>query len=271
MNRVRQILKFLQNRASKVETRIRFVFSTILLTILMAIATFFTFEYALIFLSVFLLLNYLLCYFALLEGIEDIEWFTLFLMPLALTIAFYLFYFLFPVRWLTRLPFIVMYGISTYAVLLCANIFNVGVEKSIQLYRAAFSVNFLYQMVISFLLFNALLSFKMNFFLNALLVGVIGFLLSFQLIWSVKLELKVERATLIFSLLIALILAEVALLGSFMPLKSTIFALFLTSSYYSLSGLIHSFLDQRLFKETIREYVVVWIAVIVITILSLRW
>src|SRR3990170_2589378 len=112
-----------------------------------------------------------------------------------LTLSFYLFYFLFPVRWLTRLPFIVLYGISIYAVLLCSNIFNVGVEKSIQLYRAAFSINFFYQAVVFFLFNNALFSFKLHFIFNSLLVFLTAFLLGFQFIWTVKLDLRVEKKT----------------------------------------------------------------------------
>jgi len=79
-------------------------------------------------------------------------------MPIVLSIAFYMFYFLFPVRWITRIPFIALYAIAIYATLLCSNIFSIGVEKSLQLYRAAFSINFLFQMFASFP------SFKYDFF-----------------------------------------------------------------------------------------------------------
>ena len=192
-------------------------------------------------------------------------------MPVILSISFYLFYFLFPVRWLTRLPLVVLYTISVYAVFLSANIFNVGVEKSLQLYRAAFSINFFYQTVVMFLFTNALFSFKFNFIINASTVFLITFLLGFQLIWSVKLDLKIERIIILLAFLIALIIGQLTLVGSFVPIKPTILALFLSSSYYSISGLIYNHLDQRLFKETLKEFISVWIIVFVITFLSLRW
>ncbi|OGK13076.1 hypothetical protein A3B40_01060 [Candidatus Roizmanbacteria bacterium RIFCSPLOWO2_01_FULL_37_16] len=266
-----KIFKFLQNKALQIEKRFRFVISALLLSLLMLISTFFLFEKSGIFIIIFFLSCFILTYFSLLEGIENIEWFTHFFMPVVLTISFYLFYFLFPVRWLTRLPFIFLYAVSIYAVLLCSNIFNVGVEKSLQLYRAAFSINFFYQTVVSFLIYNTLFSFKLNFIFNFIVIMIITFLLSLQLIWTVKLDLPLNKNTLLFSLLTALILAQLALLGSFVPLKSTILSLFLTSSYYCLSGLIYNFLDERLFKETIREYVFVWITVLLITILSISW
>ena len=268
---MRKFKEYLQNKALGIEKRFRFVISTVILGSIMLLSTFFLFDKALIFILIFFVTSYLLSYFSLLEGIEGIELFTLFLMPILLTISFYLVYFLFPVRWLTRLPFMALYVVSFYAVLLCSNIFNVGVEKSLQLYRAAFSINFFYQAVVTFLFYNSLFSFKLYFIFNALVVFLISYLLSFQLLWSVKLELKYDKRIILQSILIAMLMAELALLGSFVPIKSTILALFLASSYYSLSGLIYNYIDQRLFKETVREYVSVWLIVLFITVLSLGW
>lgn len=268
---MKRLIDLFEKKALRIEKRFRFVISALILSFLLLTSTFFLFEKAILFIGLFIVFSYFLTYFSLLEGIEDIEWLALFLMPIILTVSFYLFYFLFPVRWLTRLPFILLYGVSIYAVLLCSNIFNVGVEKSLQLYRAAFSINFFYQMVIVFLFNNALFSFKLHFILNSLLVFVMGFLLGFQLIWTLKLDLRIEKSTILYGFLIALVLGELALVGSFVPLKSTILALFLASSYYSLSGLTYNYLDQRLFKETVREFVTVWVVVFAITLLSLRW
>ncbi|OGK09803.1 hypothetical protein A2767_03460 [Candidatus Roizmanbacteria bacterium RIFCSPHIGHO2_01_FULL_35_10] len=263
--------EFLQKKALRVEKRFRFVISTMIMGLAVLFSTLLLFDKAVIFLLIFFVFGYLTTYFSLLEGIEGIEWLTLFIMPIILTVSFYLFYFLFPVRWLTRLPFMILYGISLYAVLLCSNIFNVGVEKSLQLYRAAFSINFFYQAIISFLFYNALFSFRFYFIFNALAVLITASLLAFQLVWSVKLDLKVDRKTVIYSLLIGLVMGELVLIGSFVPVKPTVLALFLASSYYSLSGLIYSHLDQRLFKETVREYVSVWLIVLLITFLSISW
>ena len=271
MRQLRNLIELLQKKFLGIEKRFRFVISALVLTLFMLTSTFFLFDKAIVFIVLFFVFGYFFTYFSLLEGIERVEWVTLFLMPVILTVSFYLFYFLFPVRWLTRLPFIMLYGISIYAILLCANIFNVGVEKSLQLYRAAFSINFFYQIIVSFLFYNALFSFKLNFIFNSLLVFTMAFLLAFQLIWSVELDLRVEKISVLYGLLIALVLGEMALVGSFVPLKSTIFALFLASSYYSLSGLIYNYLDQRLFKEIVREFIIVWVMVFSITLLSLRW
>jgi len=263
--------KQIKKRAIKIEKRLRLAISVVLLTFLMLFSTFFYFDKALFFIFAFLLITYFLTYFSLIEKIEKISWLTLFLMPVLLTISFYLFYFLFPSRWLTRLPFLFAYGISIYAVLLCSNIFNVGVEKSLQLYRAAFSINFFYQTLISFLIFNIIFSLKEIFYINLILVGGVVYLLSFQLFWTIKLDKKPEREVFDFAFLTALILAEVSVLVSFIPLPSTSVSLFLTGTFYSIAGIFYNYFDKKLFKETIREYVFVWIFIFLITLLSISW
>jgi len=263
--------KQIKKRAIKIEKRLRLAISVVLLTFLMLFSTFFYFDKALFFIFAFLLITYFLTYFSLIEKIEKISWLTLFLMPVLLTISFYLFYFLFPSRWLTRLPFLFAYGISIYAVLLCSNIFNVGVEKSLQLYRAAFSINFFYQTLVSFLIFNIIFSLKEIFYINLILVGGVVYLLSFQLFWTIKLDKKPEREVFDFAFLTALILAEVSVLISFIPLPSTSVSLFLTGTFYSIAGIFYNYLDKKLFKETIREYVFVWIFIFLITLLSISW
>jgi len=241
------------------------------LTALMIISTFFPFSSSLIFIPLLFIIAYALTYFSLLEGIERIGLFGLFLMPVAVTIAFYVFYFLFPARWITRLPFIGLYAISIYAMLLCANIFNVGVEKNLQLYRAAFSINFFYHALSIFFFFNLLFSFQQIFLMNAVFVGTVSFILSLHLFWTIKLNKHLEKENKLFAFLISLLLVELTIVISFLPLKIPIYSLFLTASYYSFCGLCYNYLDQRLFKETIREYLIVLIFVSIITLLSLSW
>lgn len=271
MFRLKAIRHFFEKRAIKIDKRLRLVISVLVLGLLMLFSTFFNFDKAPIFLLIFVFTSYFLSYFSLLEGIKKIGWFGLFLMPLLITVFFYLFYFLFPGRWLTRLPFIFIYEVSIYAVLLCANIFNVGVEKNLQLYRAAYSINFFYQAVASFLFYNVLFSFKYNFLINVVGAGIFTFLLSLQLFWAIKLDKYLEKEILFYSLFVALLLAEIGLLISFIPMKVSVYSLFMTACYYSLTGVISHYIDQKLFKETIREYVSVFIFVIAITLLSLSW
>ncbi|MEK7178029.1 MAG: hypothetical protein AAB705_04340, partial [Patescibacteria group bacterium] len=123
MFNIKALRQFIEKKAIKIDKRVRLVISVLTLGLLMLFSTFFTFDKVFYFVPVFLIFTYLLSYFSLLEDIKNVGWFGLFLMPELITIFFYLFYFLFPGRWLTRLPFIFIYEVSIYAVLLCANIF----------------------------------------------------------------------------------------------------------------------------------------------------
>jgi len=255
----------------KIEKRIRMLIATGIITAIMLISTFFFFDKSIYVLPILLLVTVFCTYFSLLEGIEKIEWFTLFIMPVLAVTALYFFYFLFPVRWLTRLPFIIFFGISVYANLLVSNIFNVGVEKSLQLYRAAFSVNYFYQTLLLFIISNLIFSLKFSFFTNGLLFfGVVG-ILAIQLLWSIKLDQHIEKRVLRYSLLVGWVIVQASILISFVPLQSTISALVLSSGYYAIGGLVYLYLDSRLFKEIIREYVFVLIFILCVVLLSISW
>jgi hypothetical protein len=262
---------FLYNLAIRLPKRLRFVISSVAMTGIMLLTTFFDFNLLWIFLPVLVLSIYFFTYFSILEGVEKIEWIVLFVMPLFFTIFTYFFYFLFPVRWLTRVPLIVMYGFSLYAILLTSNIFNVGVEKNIQLYRAAFSVNFLFQTLIVFLAIQVVTSFRQTFLINGLAAFGLLFPLAMQLLWSVKPQIRIERIQVQLAALIAFLMMQAAVVLSFIPLKSTIYALCITATYYSVAGLMYHYVDDKLFKQTVREYVFVIAFVCVIALLTLQW
>lgn len=252
--------------------RIRVVVCTGFMTLSLLVSTFFPFsEWWWLFVIVLGIIAYITTYIAVFEGIDGVEWYMLFVMPIVLTVAMYLFYSLLPVRWLTRLPFLILYALTYYGVLLTSNIINIGVEKSLQLYRAAFSVNFLLQVFIMFLLSQVLLSFKLNFILNFIFILISSLILSLQLFWSLHPESNFNSRLLIFSNSAALLLAEAAILLSFIPLKTNVQALILTATFYSLNGIIYHYLDNRLFKNVVREYAFVAIFVFFIAILTLNW
>lgn len=267
----KELRKRFQKRAVRIDKRVRFVISALALGAVMIFSTFFYFDKSFLFIPLLIILTYFFTFFSLAEGIEKTGWFGLFVMPVAVSVSFYLFYFLFPGRWLTRIPFIFFYEISIYATIVCSNIFNVGVEKNLGLYRAAFSVNFLYQAIVSFLFFNLIFALKSGFLFNGLISGVIGLVLGLNLFWTIRLKRHLESEVRNYAFLTGLVLMELGVLASFLPLQTPVYALFLTGGYYSLAGLIYNYIDEKLFRETIREYLVVFGFVILITYLSLSW
>lgn len=254
-----------------IEKRVRFVISAVVMSFLFLISTFFFFDKAVIFIPILAISAYICTFFAVFEGIEKNEWFMLFILPVLLTVASYLFYFLFPVRWLTRIPFVLVYGVSIYAVMLSSNIFNVGVERNLQLYRAGFSVNYFLQTIVFFLFANVIVSFHWGFLANAFIFAALAFVFSLQLYWSIRLDLHISREVFHYALLTALAVGEVGILLSLMPIQTSIFALTVSVAYYCTAGLAHLYIDERLFKHSLREYTIILVVIGIIVLLSLAW
>lgn len=267
-----KILKsILFKKFHKVSKRYRLLISVFLLSLTMLFSSFYFFDKAYFFVPFFILLSFLAVYFVILDDIYPIGYFGFFYMPILLSIIFYLFYFLFPGRWLTRFPFILFYGISFYANLLISNIFYIGVEKNLALYRAAFSVNFFYQNILSFFFFNILFSFKKGPIFNMILSAIFIFLLSLHLFWSIHLKKHFQEKIIKFSALMALVFFETSFVLSIIPIRSTVASLFMTALYYSLGGIFYHYLDKKLYSEVIREYLIVFIFVFIISFLTLGW
>ncbi|MEO6508338.1 MAG: hypothetical protein ABIO02_00130 [Patescibacteria group bacterium] len=272
MKLLRLFKKYFEPFFLSINKRVRFVFSVLAIGATLLLSSFFYFDTFFIFLPILILGAYFCTYFSILEGIEKKEWIMLFIMPVVLTVSFYLFYFLFfPVRWITRIPFLLIYSFSLYAILLTSNIFNVGVERSLQLYRAAFAINYFFHTVVLFLLFSILFLFKQIFFINAFAAFLIVFPLALQLLWSVKPKVSIDKKVVDYSLFTALCIAELAMIVSFVPLQAPIMALLLTACYYCISGLIYHYIDEKLYTPTIREYLVVIIIVTMIALLTIKW
>lgn len=256
---------------SRIKKRRRFILSTIFATIAVTTATFFGFQNIIFVIPCLIFVVYFLTFFSILEDITEKEWLMLFLHPVLFTVALYLFYFFLPARWLTRLPFAILYSISFYAIILSQNIFNVGVDKSLQLFRAAFSVNFLFLTISTFMGFSLLMSFHQYFFIN----GVVSFLIVFpavlQFLWSVNPTSHIELDVVKYALFVSIIVGEAATILSFVPINPAMFALFLTALFYSLSGLFQAHLQKRLFREVVREYAFVLMFISGIVLLSLQW
>ncbi|PIZ64590.1 hypothetical protein CO051_05765 [Candidatus Roizmanbacteria bacterium CG_4_9_14_0_2_um_filter_39_13] len=255
-----------------VPKRIRIIAMTLVMLLVLAIATFFPFNTSwMYFVPILIVFAYLTTYIAIFDGIDGIELFMLFIMPVLFVLALYVFYSLLPVRWLTRIPFLALFSLGYYAMLLSANIFNIGVEKSIQLYRAAFSVNYISQTLIIFISAIVILSFRLNFIVTSFFLGGVMFVASLQCLWTVNLNERIEGELLKYSAASSLILIELMILLSFVPLEINVYALIVTTTYYSVLGIVTNYVGNRLFKTVAREYIFVLIFVCVIGLMTLQW
>ena len=193
------------------------------------------------------------------------------ILPALFTLGVGIFWFLLPSNIYTLIPIVIFYGIGTYVLLLTINIFTVSAVRTIALLRAAKGVGFVLSLVTSFLVFDAILSLRVEVYVLALLVFIFSFLLYLQGFWTVLLEKSLSKDIVTLSLCCSLVTAEVGAALFFWPVTVTVGSLFLTVSFYVLLGLGQAKLDQRLFSSVVREHLTVGALVLMAMFFATHW
>ena len=214
---------------------------------------------------------YLLSLWALWEGINPRKAAILLILPTLFTLAVASFYFLLPIRWLTRLPVAIIFGLSFYLLLLSQNVFNVAAIRTIPLYRASTTASFLFTLITAFFLFNVIHALNLFFSWNGLLIGLLSFPLILQTIWQVDMEDKIKTEVLVMSLILSLVMGEVALSFSFWPMMTTMWSLGLATLMYVLLGILTHSLRGRLNKRVVWEYLGIGGGVFLVAFLTTSW
>lgn len=209
------------------------------------------------------LLAYALSIWALWEGLTRTKAILLMILPVTFTLAVASYYFLLPIRWLTRVPVALLFGLSFYTLLLAQNVFNVASIRTIPLYRAASTAAFVLTLVTASLLFNVLFSFQWPFWQNGVAVIAISFPLILQVIWSIEME-GLTSVEVMYSFVISLIMAELAIVFSFWPVSNAIASVLLTTTLYTGLGITTDMLRDRLNSNIIRGYL--WAGAVVFVI-----
>jgi hypothetical protein len=182
-----------------------------------------------------------------------------FILPFFYTLACALFYFLVPARFLTRIGMTSLYALGLYSLLLSGNIFIVSSIRTIALLSSARTVSFIVTLLSFFFMSNIVFTLHLNVFVTALLVLAFSFPLIVHSIWIHTLESDF-RSYLEWISLIAACVVETTFALWFWPATPTMIGLFLTGLFYILVGISQMWLDKRLFKGVMWEYV--WVGVI---------
>lgn len=220
-------------------------------------------------LSVF---SFFVSLWALWEGMNRVKAATLLLLPTLFTLGMASFYFLLPIRWLTRLPTDLAFGLMFYFLLLSQNVFNVAAVRTIPLYRAASTVTFLFTIITAVLLFHILHAFALGSIWNGAIVAIIGFLLIMPIVWSVEME-EISFRLLIYSGVLSLLLGEFALALSFWPIPSNslMWSIGLSSVLFILLGIVLDFLRDRFTQKEVYLYLGFGALVLVVMTLTSTW
>ena len=232
-------------------------------------------DYRFLLVLILALVSYILTAWSLKEDIEGLEWLLLFILPVFFTVSVSLFYFLLPGRLISRFTTGVIFTLGTYAIIRTVNIYNVAVERSIQLLRVAQTVGLLISLVIVFFTTIVIYSLRVSFWINILLMTPVIFALALQSLWSIKLESRFTSHLLIYSGIIGLVIGELMGSLSFWPIFRSsglaIAALFISSTYYCLVGIIQHYLLGRMFANTIREYIISFVFMLLLLTLATHW
>ncbi len=190
------------------------------------------------------------------------------ILPALFTLAISLFRFLFGVNWVWQSILVFIYFFGIYTLFLIENVFLVSLEvKTVPLYRAANTVNLLITLVSAFLFYEVIFSLRLPGWQNGLLVFGANLPILIHFFWGARLIRPFSGDNMVTSVIFSLIIAEIALSLSFWPLETTRAALYLTSIVYVFLGLAQARWQEKLFRETIREFLYVGLG----TFLALFW
>ena len=251
--------------------RKRFIVTSIILSLGFVGIQFLPSQYRFVSIGFLGTLTLILFFWSLREGLGLNMTLVTLTLPIIFTLGVGFFWFLLPANALARIPIVVFYGFGIYALCLTTNIYTVSAIRTIALLRAARGVGFILTLLSFFLIFDTILSLKWPIYFYALISVLISFPLFFHGFWTIELSKSFSIRTGRFSLVASVIMGEIAIALFFWPTSIVVGSLFLTVTAYILLGLGQAELEGRLFSQTVREYLLIGLAVFIGMFFVTRW
>jgi hypothetical protein len=218
-----------------------------------------------IFLACFLgIISDLILFWAIRNDLKESFTIQAFILPFLYSLSFGFFSFLTPSRIITRTIITFLYAIGLYSTFLSENIFTVASIRTIALLHSARIVSLIISLITYFFILSTSFSLHTNILITIFIIIFFSFFLNMHAIWTYTLEKSVEKDILWIGIL-TISLAEIACILWFWPTTSIVISLFLTSIWYVLIGLSHVWLDKRLFRNVLWEYI--WVGIIAFLVL----
>ncbi len=193
------------------------------------------------------------------------------ILPFFFTLAFPFFYALVPERLLSRLLITLIYAFGLYSLFLTQNIFAVSGIRTINLLRSARIVAFVITLLVFYFLVNFIFSLRLPVLLTPIAILPLSFLMNVQSLWSYSLDTTQVRAISWFAVSIAICIMQLSYILVLWPVNASIYSLFLTGIFYTYSGLCHAWLERRLFKGILWEYVWVGFISVLFLVIFSKW
>jgi len=255
----RQYLRFRRN-FSAVTKRQKFILTAVISSLIL-FSVGYLLEKPSLYIAFFLgLFTISFLFFAVYKDLKNTNSAQVFILPFFYSLAFGLFYFLVPERLITRIAMTVLYGFGLYSLLLSMNIFIVSSIRTIPLVSSGRTVSFIVTILSYFFITNVVFSMHLNVLFMLPLVFGFSFLFVLHSLWTHSLDSKFF-SNVLWVLAISTCLVEIAFILWFWPVLPTIIALFLTGFFYINVGISQVWLEKRLFKNIMWEYV--WVGSLV--------
>jgi hypothetical protein len=259
-------------RFVRIPKQLRYVISSGLGAVCLFLAVGVPYPYSWIVLPLLCIVSYILTWFALLEDLKQGEWFVLFILPVFWTASWYISFYMLPMRFAIRVVFSLTYPLIFYIVVSAMNIFNVGVEKNIQLRRAAQAANQFITVIVFYLFTQVINSFGLAWVALGLLSGIAAWILGIQLFWTLSPSELISSEVKNLALFQGFVIGLFMILLSFLPFTlETPRPMIITGVFYVVNGVLSIYTDKILVKQRIREYLSIMILLILAAILTLRW
>lgn len=255
----------------QVSKRQKFVLVVSVLSLSLFLSEFLGGQYFLLATIVLSILTDVALYLILKNDIKGTFFYPIFILPFLYTVAFNLFYSLVPARILTRLVMSGIYGFGLYSLFLTQNIFAVSSIRTINLLRSARIVSFVLTIVILFFLINVSFSLRLPIVVLPVLVFIVSFFLSFQSLWVYVFDKSLLSEIMIAAGVISFSLMELSLILILWPVNASIYSIFLTGVFYAYSGVVHAWIEKRLFKGILWEYIWIGFLSILILLFFSKW
>ena len=272
MNFLQVFTPFLRKIVSlRISKRQKFVFSTLLLLVSFFISTYYTgVEHLVIGLSLALVTDFLL-FLILRNDLKNNFFYPIFILPFFYTLSFSLFYLIIPQRFVSKILLSLLFGFGLYSLLLTQNIFVISALKTINLLRSARIVSFVITILVLFFISNFVFSLHLPFFVSPVVIGIVIFFLNFQSLWIYSQDTTKIRELLVYSSFISFAIMQLSLVLLIWPVNGSIYSLFLTGIFYTYSGLSHAWIEKRLFKGVLWEYIWVGFLSVFILLAFSKW
>lgn len=192
-------------------------------------------------------------------------------LPFFFTLAFPFFYTLVPTRLLSRIIITFLYSFGLYSLFLTQNIFAVSGIRTINLLRSARIVAFVITLLVFYFLVNFIFSLRLPVFITPLVILPLSFLINIQSLWTYSLDATQVRDITLFSAAISISILMLSFVLVLWPVTASVYSLFLTGIFYTYSGLCHAWLERRLFKGILWEYVWVGFISILFLVIFSKW